>query len=230
MSTIPVKPEHAIDWVQDRVGPWTANAETLKLDPLVVGELSALASAANDALTAKRAAQTAARAAVANLNVAVKAMRTLAGGQVSIIRATARNAENPQTIYNAAQIPAPADREPSPPPAAVTDFKVTLKEGGSLMVDFKCPNSPRVGGVVYRVERQAAPQEPYLFLLNAQEKHFEDSSFPGTSSLITYRVTGQSSTKTGPTSYFTVRYGAGNQSQGQATIVSQGPATETKAS
>jgi len=230
MSTVPTKPEDAIAWVQDHVTPWTTNAEALKLDVATLGQLGALASAANDALTARRAADTAARDAVANLHAAVKTMRELAGGQVSIIRATARNDQNPQAIYSLAQIPAPADRAPAPPPAPVTDFQVTLEEGGSLRVSFKCANAARTGGVIYRVERQATAQEPFQFLLNAQDKFFVDGSFPNTSPQITYRVTGQSSTKTGPTSYFTVRYGANQQGAAQATIVSQGQAGDNRAS
>lgn len=153
-------------------------------------------------------------------------MRSTTSLRVSNIRTYARGTANPSAVYSLAEIPAPATPTEAPPPATPFGFKVALLEGGSLQFSFKCTNPPRVHGVTYRVERQNAPQLPYEFLVNAKDKHFEDNAFPNSATLITYRVTSQTSTKDGVPTYFTVRYGS-NQ---QATIVSQGPATQSEAS
>lgn len=220
MSTIPTQPEQSIDWVQAHIGPWTTNAELLKLDPLVIGELSALASAAADARTAKINAKTAYSNAVTTFDEAVKAMRTLAGGQVSIIRSTARNAENPEAIYTAAVVPAPADRAASPAPGTPTGFKHSLSIGGDLTVRFACPNPPRVGPVTYRVERRVGiSSNPFIPFVTLKDRELVDSGIPQGTTEVTYRITPQTSTKDGGLAQFAIQFGAGNQ----ATLVEQVP-------
>ncbi|MFI4917710.1 MAG: hypothetical protein ACIAS6_14550 [Phycisphaerales bacterium JB060] len=220
MSTIPTQPEQSIDWVQAHIGPWTTNAETLKLDPLVIGELSALASAAADARTAKINAKNAYRNSVTTFDAAVKSMRTLAGGQVSIIRSTAKNAENPEAIYTAAVVPAPADRTAAPAPGTPTGFKHTLSIGGELTVRFACPNPPRVGPVTYRVDRRVGGTgQPFIPFVTLKERELTDTGIPLGTPEVAYRITPQTSTKDGGLAQFAIQFGAGNQ----ATLVEQVP-------
>lgn len=226
MSTIPQNPDDAILWLTDHLATWGPNPTGVGLSEL---DLTAMQAALDSAIAARAqtvATRQAAKTATADYHNKLKDMRSATSLRVAKIRTYARGTADPDAVYTLAEIPAPATPTEAPPPAQVTDFRVALEEGGALRVSFKCANPPRVSGVTYRVERQDAPQTPFTFLVNAKEKSFEDASFPNTSPLITYRVTSQSSTKDGPTSYFTVRYGAGNQAQ----IISQGPATESQAS
>ncbi len=231
MSTIPPNPDDAILWLADHLDTWGTELGSVGLSELDITEMQA----ALDAVTAARAQtvalRTASKAATSDYHNKIKAMREATSLRVAKIRTYARGTANPESVYTLAEIPAPATPTETPAPATPSDFRAALEEGGALTFSFKCANPRRVQGVTYRVERQDAAQTPFVFLLNAKEKSFTDSSFPSTSSLITYRVTAQTSTKDGTATYFTVRYGAGNQAGGgQATIVSQGPATETKAS
>ncbi|MEQ9096548.1 MAG: hypothetical protein RIE32_09820 [Phycisphaerales bacterium] len=220
MSTIPTQPEQSIDWVQAHITPWTDNAVLLKLDPAVIGELSALASAAANARTAKINAKTAYRNAVAAFDEAVASMRSLASGQVTIIRATARNAENPEAIYTAAVVPAPADRTATPAPGTPTMFKHSLSIGGELTVRFACPNPARVGPVTYRVERRiGGTNNPFVPFLTLKDRELTDTGIPLGTPEVAYRITPQTSTKDGGLAQFAIQFGAGNQ----ATLVEQVP-------
>lgn len=220
MSTVPPKPDDAITWVQAHVPPWTTNAELLKLDPLVVAQLGSLASAAATARQTMVAAKGTYEDAVDAFNTAVKAMRTLAGGQVSIIRSTAKNAENPQQIYTAAVIPAPADRSPTPAPGTPTDFKHALAINGELTVRFRCPNPARTGAVTYRVDRRlGGTGQPFIAYQTLKKREFTDSTIPLGTAEVAYRITPQTSTKDGTLAQFGIQFGAGNQS----TLVMQTP-------
>lgn len=219
MSTVPQKGSDAIPWVKAHVTPWTTNAEQLKLDPTVIAALNTQADLAETRRVAMNAAWSAWRGAVASYNQAVKDLRGQAGGQVSIIRSTARTSADPTNIYTLAAIPAPADRAPAPAPGVATDFKTSLLQGGSITLTFKCPSPPRTGPVTYRVERRVVAagggQAPFTFYKNAKERTFTDDSIPLGTAQVDYRITAQTSTNDGDPAIFGVQFGSGNQ----ATVV-----------
>ncbi|MEQ9095052.1 MAG: hypothetical protein RIE32_02180 [Phycisphaerales bacterium] len=231
MSTVPHNALQAIDWVETRVPVWSAAGLTIGLDPLEVADLGTLLSEAKDLKTQWLTAQALADAKGADYRAGVKAMRAKASGQVTQIRGFARSKGNPDSIFTTAQIPLPADPGPSPAPGTPEGFTRQLLDGGGLRFTFTCDHPAGVKAVTYKVERQQDPQGPFEFLLNAKKREFEDSTFLGTSTVIAYRVTAQTTTKDGLAASFTVRYGAGNQSEAQqATIIAQGPAVESEAS
>lgn len=222
MSTVPRKGSETIPWVKAHITPWTTNAEALKLDPTVITALNAQADLAETRRVAMNAAWSAWRGAVASYNQSIKDLREQAGGQVSIIRSTARTSDNPTSIYTMAAIPAPADPAPRPAPGVATDFKTSLLQGGSITLTFKCPNPPRTGPVTYRVERRVVPagggQAPFTFYKNAKERTFTDDSIPQGTAQVDYRITAQTSTNDGNPAIFGVQFGSGNQ----ATVVQVG--------
>ncbi|MEQ8845007.1 MAG: hypothetical protein RIB58_09150 [Phycisphaerales bacterium] len=226
MSTVPRNALEAIDWVDTRVPVWAAAGLTIGVDPLEVAELGTLLSAAKDLKTEWLAAQALADAKGADYRAGVKAMRSKASGQVTQIRGFARSKGNPDSIYTTAQIPLPADPGPAPAPGTPEGFKRELLDNGGLKFTFTCDHPKGVKAVTYKIERQPAPQTPFVFLLNAKKREFEDTTFLGSSTVINYRVTAQTSTKDGPSASFTVRYGASNE---QATIIAQGPTVESQA-
>lgn len=226
MSTVPRNALEAIDWVDTRVPVWAAAGLTIGVDPLEVAELGTLLSAAKDLKTEWLAAQALADAKGADYRAAVKAMRSKASGQVTQIRGFARSKGNPDSIFTTAQIPLPADPGPAPAPGTPEGFKRELLDNGGLKFTFTCDHPKGVKAVTYKIERQPAPQTPFVFLLNAKKREFEDTTFLGSSTVINYRVTAQTSTKDGPSASFTVRYGASNE---QATIIAQGPTVESRA-
>lgn len=220
MSTIPDNYDAALDWCIDHVPIWLANAAEIGLDPVDVGELQAMTSQVNQLMVVRNQARSAAIGATGAFNEAAKTMRDFASLQVTKVRTFAKGSDAPATVYEDAQIPAPAKRSPRPAPGTPAPFAIALEQSGTLIVSFKCENPPRVGALTYRVERSLGPQQPFTFLLNAKARRFEDASVPNGSGDVTYRVTAQTSTKDGPPGYFTVRFGA----QNGAEIIRQGAA------
>ncbi|MFI4915773.1 MAG: hypothetical protein ACIAS6_04610, partial [Phycisphaerales bacterium JB060] len=162
----------------------------------------------------------------AEYRTAATTMRSTAAAQVVQVRGFARTQPNRDAVLTAAQLPIPPKPGPTPAPGVATDFQVQLLQSGNLKFTFDCEHPPGVKGVTYKVLRQGGAQQPYNFLLNAKKREFEDGSLPEGSTMLTYVVTAQTSTKDGNPSYFTVRFGGGNQAQ----IIAQGPVVETKAS
>ncbi|MFI4881582.1 MAG: hypothetical protein ACIAQU_03240, partial [Phycisphaerales bacterium JB064] len=213
-------------WVDVRVPVWAAAGLTIGLDPVQVAALGTQASAAADLKTEWLNLKAQATAKGAEYRAAAGAMRSTAAAQVVQVRGFARTQANPDAVFAAAQLPIPAQPGPTPAPGVASDFRVELLQSGSLKFTFDCEHPANVKGVTYKVLRQGAPQEPYQFLLNAKKREFEDSNLPQNSTMLTYVVTAQTSTKDGNPSYFTVRFGGGNQAQ----IVAQGPVVESQAS
>jgi len=226
MSTVPRKLPDAISWVATRVPVWTESFAAIGLDSSQVTDLDGLLSSAQTAKSEYDSAKAVSDAKYEAYQAAATAMRSTASAQVVQIRGFARSSANPTTVYSAAQIPEPATPSPAPAPGTPEGFRVQLLDTGGLRFTFKCDHPRGVSGVTYLVERQAGPQEPFTFLLNAKKREFADTSFPPTATTIAYRVTAQTSTKDGLASSFTVRYGANNQ----ATILSEGGEPERLAS
>lgn len=230
MSTVPRNALEAIDWVETRVPVWAAAGLTIGLDSAQVAELAVLVGEAQTLKSEWNTAKAVADAKGEAFRQKVKAMRTKASGQVVQVRGFARGQADPDAVFILAQLPVPADPGPAPAPGTPKGFKRQLLDNGGLQFTFECDHPSGVKAVTYKVERQSAPQTPFVFLLNAKKRHFEDTTFLGTSTTIAYRVTAQTSTKDGLSSSFTVRFGVGNQQgQAQATIVAQGPEVKLKA-
>lgn len=225
MSTIPPNPDDAILWLTDHLATWGADPAAVGLAEADITEMQAALDAAIAARGQTVALRSQSKSATSDYRTKLKDMRSDTSLRVSKIRTFARGSADPASVYTLAEIPAPATPTEAPAPATPSDFRVSLEESGALRFAFKCSNPARVSGVTYRVERQDAAQGPFVFVLNAKEKSFVDQSFPNTSTVITYRVTAQTSTKDSAATYFTVRYGAGNQ----AAILSEGPMVGGKA-
>lgn len=213
MPTVPERLPDAIDWCTNHLSAWPNDPTTIGLSLDDVADLASLAQAAASARTSAQAANDAKLVAFADYNTAGKAMRDKATALVAKIRGTAKASADPQAVYSAALIPAPADREPTPAPGTPYEFTVALQQSGAITLSFKCDNPGNVAGVTYKVERQDEPQGAFNFVTIAQEREFTDNTVPAGSALVTYRVTAARSTRFGMPAEFNVRFGAGNQAQ-----------------
>lgn len=226
MSTVvPLKLPEAIDWVGVRVPVWTAAGAAIGVEATQMANLSALHSSADSLKGEYDAMKAELDAKGEEYRQAATAMRSTASALVVQIRGFARTTANPAAVFTEAQLPQPADRTPAPPPGTPEGFKVELLQSGSLRFTFACDHPSGVNAVTYKVMRQDAPQTPYVFLTNAKKRRFDDDTISGDSTVVTYLVTAQTTTKDGNPAYFTVRFGSGNQ----ASIVAQGPVGEQEA-
>ncbi len=226
MSTVvPVKLAEAIDWVGVRVPVWTAAGTAIGVEATQMANLSALHTSAQTLKAEYDALKAQYEAKGEEYRQAATQMRSTASALVVQIRGFAGTTANPAAVFTEAQLPQPADRTPAPPPGTPEGFKVQLLQSGDLRFTFDCDHPAGVSAVTYKVMRQDAPQTPYTFLLNAKKRTFDDDTLTGDSTVVTYLVTAQTSTKDGDPAYFTVRFGSGNQAQ----IVAQGPVGQSEA-
>lgn len=217
MSTIPRTNDAALTWCDEHATLWTADPASIGLDPTEVANLTALVGQAQDRKDDFVAARTAWLGSSEAYGSGIESMVDNAAVLLAKVRAFAKGSAEPALVYQAAGIPAPADRAPRPAPGTPTDFRVELLQDGAITLGFKCPNPPRTGATIYRVERRlgAGQGEPFLFVVNAKERRFTDSGIPEGTGVATYRITAETATKNGAPALFAVRFGAGNQ----ATIV-----------
>lgn len=220
MSTVPRKLPEAIVWTTNRVPVWAQAGAAIGLDPVKVGQLGAKASAAQAALTEYQEAEAIWLAKGQVYRELATSMRDDAAAMVFQIRGTAKASANPGAVYAAAQIPAPAQPGPTPPPGTPTEFAIVLLQNGDLTIGFKCNNPGNVAGVQYHVERSVAgTQGPYAFLQTVGERRFTDTTIPQGSSAVHYRVTARRSTQPGNPAVFSVQFGSGNNAVQTAKIV-----------
>lgn len=217
MSTIPRKNDDALTWCDEHATLWSTDPASVGLDATEVAGLAALVQQAEDRKTDFVAARTAWLGSSEAFSSGIDLMREHAGVLLAKVRAFARGSSEPATVYQAAGIPAPADPSPRPAPGTPTDFRVELLQDGAITLSFKCPNPPRTGAAIYRVERRLGEgqSEPFVFVVNAKERSFTDSGIPEGTGVATYRITAETATKNGAPALFAVRFGAGNQ----ATII-----------
>ena len=215
MTTIPRSYDEAIDWVAQRITEWAANPGNIGLDEPTTTAIATQLAIAQGARDSAFQARIDSRDATGVYHDQGDQLIDQARQAVATIRAFAKSSEDPQTVYSAASIPAPATPGPTPAPGRPFDFRTELLFGGGLQVTFDCDNPSRVQGVTYKVERQDQPsgggQSAFTFLTNAKSREFTDETIPSGSSQVTYRVTAQTSTKDGLANGFAVRFGANNQ-------------------
>ena len=211
MTTVPPQYQDAINWVAQRITEWSASPEAIGLDEPTTTAIATQLAIAEGAQSAAFSSRQASKDATGVYYDQGDQLLDLARQAVATIRAFAKSSEDPQTVYSAASIPAPATPGPTPAPGRPFNFRTELLFGGLLRFTFDCDNPSRVQGVTYKVERQDEPQGAFTFLTNAKSREFTDETIPSGSSQVTYRVTAQTSTKDGLANGFTVRFGANNQ-------------------
>ncbi len=217
MSTIPRTNDAALTWCDEHATLWTNNPTELGLDAAEVLALTDLVGQAQARKAAFVAARTAWLGASEAYGSGIEAMVDNAAVLLAKVRAFAKGSAEPALVYQAAGIPAPADRSPRPAPGTPIGFEVDLLQDGDITLSFKCPNPPRTGATIYRVERRLGSGQgsPFVFVENAKERSFTDSGIPEGTGIVTYRVTAETATKNGAPALFAVRFGGNNQ----ATIV-----------
>lgn len=212
MSVIPDGRSEAIDWFTNRLAAWTADPASIGLTLELVNELTAATAAASTARTEAQQALDAKLAASQSYRNQTDAMRTIGVGLVQKIRGFAK-ATGDESVYATALLPDPATPEPTPAPGTPYEFAIDLRQDGSVEMSFKCDNpgaqGGSAGGVTYDVWRQDEPQGEFVYLLNAGERRFADTTVPGGTAVATYRVVARRSTQTGDPALFAVRFGVG---------------------
>ena len=206
MSVVPDKITEKIQYFEDRLPAWTANATAIGSSAAEITAMQTKTQAARDAYTAQQAAKVAGEAATTTLHNAFDAMSIAGAGIIEQARKTAKVTGNPE-VYALAQIPAPATPTPVGPPGTPSDFAVEVQQDGTVVLTWKCNNPAGAGGTTYNVYRRNDPSGSFEFLGTAGQRKFIDSTIPAGSSNITYQIQGVRSTAIGAFAQFNVNFG-----------------------
>lgn len=221
MALLPEQHAARIAFFQNRIANWTAEATNIGTTTTNVTAVQTAATAAATALSEQQIAQSAAKTATANLELAMEALTNAGMVVVEQVRTKARTAG--PGVYVLADIPAPATPQPKGPPGKPTDFVALVSEDGSLDLGWKCPNPRGTSGTIYQVYRRTTPTGDFEHLGDTGQRKFVDATVPGGTSQMTYKIRGIRSTVAGAWATFNVTFGIGSGGALTASVVETTP-------
>ncbi|HYE21537.1 MAG TPA: hypothetical protein VEA69_24035 [Tepidisphaeraceae bacterium] len=221
MGTIlPAKRVERLQFVENHVAGWLADATDLGTTSAAITALQGLATSARAAFNAQQVALDLARSRTGEFDAAIDLMTKATTDVLKQIKAKAAIVGG-TSIYTMANIPIPATPSPMPPPGTPTDFTVGLTQDGAPVLGWRCANPRGGAGVVYTVARRIGDEgQPYVVVGATGVRSFTDEGVPAGTVSVTYRVIAFRSTVHGPAGLFTVRFGTAESGAATASVVS----------
>lgn len=180
-----------VTWASDHVAVWSANGvpAEIGLTPEQVAAAQLLVDDATDKADAQRAARDAAKAATAEKDTSVDALRASIGGLIGIIDGFAKSTADPD-VYARAQIDAPKQAAPRTDAPTPTDVQASLRNDGTIEFRFAASAG---GSAVFLVQRQLiaidGTEGGFLDIGQADDlKRFFDDDVPTGVRSIDYRA------------------------------------------
>ena len=220
MPIVPVQTTAKIEFYENHVTPWNANAVAIGTTVAAVTDLDTKTQAARAAFNAQQAAQQAAKSTTIDLKLAMAAMADAGADIIKQIRA--QGAIVGDSVYSLAEIPAPAIPSPKPPPGTAYQLSVLLNGDGSLNLGWRCDNPPGTSGTIYQIFRQVGGTGDFTYLGGVGEKRFVDETVPGGASFVTYKIQAVRSTAVGMWNTFNVQFGTNAGGMMTAMVTSSG--------
>ena len=189
MPLIPETIDSTLLWAADHIATWDAvvAAATPNIG-LVDADITALQAALTTA-ESDRAAAVAARSAsttaTATQNSSLDSLRDLLAIAVSKIRVAASTNANPNTVYDAAEIPAKANPTPAPAPTPPNNVQGALTNDGYVAVSWE---ATRTNGDYWSVWRQLSSGGGLVLIGTTAGKKFTDDNVPTGAEWAQYRV------------------------------------------
>lgn len=208
MSVIPQKKSEQLAFFEAHYPVWLATPTSVGLTAAQVTAWKAQVQAARTAFDAAQVARNAARTATGNQDTALETAFHGCADLVRVIKSYAEQQANPQTVYDAAAIPAPSSGSPVGPPGTPTDFSVSLQQNGAVNLAWKCVNPEGAVGTIYEVRRKTGTG-PFEFVGAVGVRKFTDDTLPAGSTNVVYQITGVRTTVRGEPAQFNVNFGVG---------------------
>lgn len=211
MGVLPDSRIQQIEWFEQRLAAWLLNAAAIGLTPAQVTQLQGEITAARSKYLLAQQARNDSKSATVGYHTASDTLVDDGRDLIATIKAFAETTGDPN-VYVLADVPPPSPPGVLPPPGTPFDFKVGLRQDGSVEFDWKCDNPPGGGSVVYEILRSDAGG-PMTFVSNAGEKSFIDATVPANTGPLNYQITAMRGTERGAPAQFLVRFGAGGAAQ-----------------
>lgn len=214
MSLLPDDRLGRIEFFEERIAQWTAEAASIGLTETQVTDLEQRTQAARAAYAAASLAATKRKAATAKLRNEAGTMRVLGAALLATIKAYAETTQDP-SVYEKALIDAPSPRGDGTPPDQPTDLRAALTTDGALVLSWKGKGP---AGTRYDVTRMLPGEADFSVVGDTNKKRLTDASIPAGTSQAMYRVIARQTDFAVGSTILTVRFGNANQDQmiGQA--------------
>jgi hypothetical protein len=198
-SSVPTGPRaDVLAWCQAHTDIFATNAVAIGLTSQQAVDFETLTGDYAAAFGEVEKARIALRLAVDNADNAYTLMRRSMTQAVSDIRYFALQQNDPQTVYNLAQVPPRADPSSLPPPGRPTDFSVELLDAtGALQLRWKCINPRGTSGTSYIVRRKLPGETVFSFVGVTGERRFVDNTFTAGPDSVEYTVQAQRADRAG---------------------------------
>lgn len=182
---LPTNRSNAIDWINERLAAWIANAEAIGLTTEQTTQLTTLAQAATSARTAAFQARNAAKDATVLYYGAADELAAYARDLVSTIKAYAETTGD-MSVYSTASVSPKDPPSPVGSPVQPTNLRATILNSGGVRLEW---DGSLASGTVFEVQRKLDSQTGAPVLIGvAGEKHFIDDAVPVGTSSVQYRV------------------------------------------
>ena len=205
MGTLPTTRLGKIEFYENHIQAWGANAAAIGLAPADIVALSALVSNARNSYNSAEQARAASRSATIVYHDQTSNLTDFGAGLLRSIRNFAESNDDPN-VYALAQIPAPSPPGPVPPPGQPFELRVGLFQTGALELKWKANNPAGSSGTVYEVQRRVG-NSAFEYIGAAGTRTFLDESLPAGSTGVVYQITGIRSTQRGQAAQFLVNFG-----------------------
>jgi hypothetical protein len=210
MGQFPTSPrETVLQFGLDHQDVWDTNHTAIGLSTAQVAAFKVAVSACQGAFTDQSKAKQAAKIATQGADDAYKGYKAKLAEMVRTIKTFAENSATPATVYNTAEIIAPAPPSPVPPPAQPSGVTVSLNaSSGALELKWKASNPAGSSGTSYIIRRKLPGEPSFSFLGVSGKKAFTDNTLVAGPDSVQYTIQGQRSDAAGPVSaVLTVTFG-----------------------
>lgn len=222
MSIAPRTVQNFLDFCKQHTIPWAAAPTTIGLTAEKAAAFEAAYESAQASYDAAVALDAQKKAATLTSQSDIRALRQKTSECLALIKAYAENQANPNTVYSAAEIPAPLPPSPAPAPGTPMDFSVALMQSGAVELKWKCFNPVGTQGTIYECRRKIG-NGAFTFVGATGVRAFTDDTIPSGSVGVTYEITAVRSTKRGNPAQFNVNFGVGGDGAVFATVQNVAP-------
>ncbi len=169
-----------IEFFEQRIADWTANAGDIGLTPQQANDLAGRLVLARSAYNAAQASRQQAKNDTQTQTQAMRELSRYGADLIAVIRAFADLQPDPIAVYTEADLQPPASRgAPLPPPAAATDVAATLQQSGAVRVSWKGTIANGTFYDVYRrIESPAGAEPGFVLIGSSAARGFTDAAVP----------------------------------------------------
>lgn len=191
---VPRSNQDMINFFKAHLPAWTANAGAINLSIDNITQINDLIGVAEDEFESAELIRTQSLTQTQTMNLALQNLRSYGSDLVKSIRTYAETQNDP-SIYDLAQLPAPATPEELKATPAPTGVISSLNPDGTISLSWKVPSKGAFAGkTFFIIERKltgsftGAADSDWVSYATSNDRAHTDETVPGGWSTVSYRI------------------------------------------